>query len=133
MEKEVDVLEMFFHKIIFSYNAEKALKTFSIEHPDVIITDIELEKFDGIDFCKSIRKVNSNIPIIILSKHKNENYLFQVIKLQVIDFVVRPTKIEDLIFALNQTAKHILNHGDITIKLNNCNIYNYKEKNYLKN
>ena len=127
-QRELDILNIFFHKIILTHNAEKALNLFSSQHPDVIITDIELLNSNGIELCKTIRKSNPNIPIIILSKNKSENYLFQVIRLQVIDFVVRPLKSENLIFALNQTAKHIVNHGNITIKLSNDFIYNYKEK-----
>lgn len=46
---EIDILEMFFHKIIFSYTSLKALDIFSKEHPDVIITDIKFEELSGID------------------------------------------------------------------------------------
>ncbi|WP_072682774.1 response regulator transcription factor [Arcobacter sp. LA11] len=126
--KEVSVLEHFFHKIIISHSAERAYKIFSIEHPDVIVTDINLSNINGIDLCKKIRKINHSVPIIILSKEKNEKYLFEAIRIQVIDFVIRPVKIENLIFALNQTAKHIVNHGNVTISLQNGSIYDYHEK-----
>lgn len=132
LDVEIKILEMFFHKIIFSTSAEKAMDILSKDHPDVIITDIELANKNGIDLCKSIRKINPSIPIIILSQNTDKEYLFEIIRLHVIDFVPRPTKAEKLIFALNQTAKHILNHGNINIKLHNGNIYNYKEKTILK-
>lgn len=131
--KELSILEMFFQKITLAHNSKKAFELFSEEHPDVIISDIELENINGIEFCKNIRKINSSIPIIILSEHKDENYLFEVIRLQVIDFVVRPIKVENLIFALNQTAKYIVKDGNISIKLKNGFIYNYKEKTILQN
>lgn len=131
-QKELELLELFFHKIIVSYSAEIALKEYTKEHPDIIITDIELPNSNGIELCKNIRKINSSIPIIILSENKDEKFLFEAIRLQVIDFVVRPVKIESLIFALNQTAKHIVKHGNITMKLNNGTIYNYNEKSIYK-
>lgn len=132
-EKELSILNMFFNKIIFANNSKKALSIFSEEHPDVVISDIDLEFISGIEFCKVIRKVNSSIPIIILSKHTEKNNLFEIIRLQVVDFVVRPIKVENLIYALNQTAKHIVNNGNITIKLSNGFIYSYKEKHIKKN
>lgn len=132
-KKEIEVLEMFFNKIIISYSSKKALDVFSKEHPDVVITDIDFPEISGILLCKEIRQLNHNIPIIIISQNKDEKHLFEAIRLQVIDFVVRPTKVENLIFALNQTAKHVLNHGNVTIKLYNNNIYDYKEKTILKN
>ncbi|MCP4969929.1 MAG: response regulator transcription factor [Arcobacter sp.] len=127
-EKELEILNLFFNEIIFSKKEDKSLKIFSTQHPDIIITDIELNEINGIEFCKKIRKTNPKIPIIILSKNKSEQYLFEAIRLQVIDFIVKPIKIENLIFALNQTAKHIVNHGNLVIKIN-CDIkYDYKEK-----
>lgn len=130
--KEIEILNLFFREVIISHSAEIALKKFNENHPDLIITDIELPNKNGIQFSKDIRKLNPSIPIIIISKHKNEEYLFEVIRLQAIDFIVRPTKINKLIFALNQTAKHIVNYGNITIKLYNKNIYDYKQKMILK-
>ncbi len=111
LDIEIKILEMFFHKLIFSNSAEKAMDILSKDHPDVIITDIELANKNGINFCKDIRKTNPSIPIIILSQNTDKEYLFEIIRLHVIDFVPRPTKVEKLIFALNQTAKYILNYG----------------------
>jgi len=130
--KELQILNLFFNKIIFSHTAERAIKIFSKEHPDVIITDIDLPNENGIIFSKNIRKTNSTIPIIFLSSFKSEALLLEIIRLQAIDFVERPMKVENLIFALNQTAKHVVNHGNISIKLSNGNIYDYKEKTIFK-
>lgn len=126
--KEIDILELFFEKIIILNSAERALKTFVSLRPDVIICDIDLPHINGIEFCKIIRKINSKIPIIILSHKTDKKYLYEMVRLQLIDFVIRPIKPEDFIFALNQTAKHILNHGEIFIKLNNGYTYSYKDK-----
>lgn len=130
--KEIEVLEHFFNKIIISNSAEKAFKEFSQVHPDIVITDIDLPHLNGLELCKNIRKTNPTIPIIILSKDKNEEFLFEAIRIQVIDFIIRPIKIENLIFALNQTAKHMVNHGNVTIQLFNGNIYDYHEKTILE-
>ena len=130
--KETDILNLFFHKILLSHNANRAYKCFCKEHPDVVISDLNLEDSSGLNFCKNIREINPNIPIIILSELKSTEILFEIIRLQVIDFVQRPLKVESLIFALNQTAKHLIQHGNITIELSNNCIYDYKEKIILK-
>lgn len=128
IEKEINILNIFFHKIIFAHSISKAEKLFCEEHPDVIILGIDFPDGNGFDLAKKIRKHNPTIPIIILSSIKDEIYLFSAIRLQVIDYVVRPTKPEDLIFALNLTVKHILNSGNVTIRLSNGHIYDYSEK-----
>jgi len=131
-KKELDILEMFFYKVIISHSHKKSIELFSNEHPDVIISDIEPLELHGLQFCKKTRQINSSIPIIIMSKNKEEDNLFEAIRMQVIDYIVRPTKPDKLIYALNQTAKHIVNHGNITVKLSNNNIYDYKEKTIIK-
>lgn len=130
-EKEKSIFDMFFHKTLLAHTGEKALRIFSSAHPDVIIIDVDIPDMCGFELCKKIRKHNSTIPIIILSANKSEKNLFSAIRLQVIDFVVRPIKSETLIFALNQTAKYILNHGNVTVKLFNGSIYDYKAKSIL--
>lgn len=127
-KKELELLELFFGKVILSTNSEKAIEIFFTENPDVIITDIDIEKNNGIKLCKEIREINNKIPIIILSNLKNEEYLFSAIRLHVVDYILRPTQIKELIYALNHTAKQLVNHGNINIKISNGSNYDYKEK-----
>ena len=127
-EIETNILNMFFNKIVMSYNCEKSYKIYMETHPDIIIIDLDFENNVAINFCKKIRKQNCSIPILILSKNKEERLLFEAIRLQVVDYVVRPIKTENLIYALNETAKRVLNQGGMTVKVNSRLCYNYKEK-----
>jgi len=127
-EKEKNIVKLFFNKITYCNNCKKALKIYSTEHPDVIITNIDFEDNCAVKLCKNIREINHNIPIIILSESRKEENLIEAIRLQVVDYIMKPMKAEDLIVALNQTAKQILNFGDINIKINEKLSYNYKEK-----
>lgn len=43
------------HEVFVTENGVKALKTYNIEHPDVIITDWIMPEMDGIELCKRIR------------------------------------------------------------------------------
>ena len=127
-KKEIDILNLFFKDIIIINSAERALKRFVSLRPDVIICDIELPQMNGIEFCKIIKKINNKIPIIISSKKSKKKYLYEMIRLQIVDFIKKPIKAEEFIFTLNETAKHILNGGNISIKLSNGYIYSYKSK-----
>ena len=127
-QREISTFTFFFNKVLIAHDSKLGLKLFSQEHPDVIISDIDLGPLSGIKICKKIRKLNSKIPIIIFSKLKDEKYLFAAMRIQVIDFIVKPFNNENLIYALNKTAKHIVNYGNIDIRLSNDYIYSYKEK-----
>lgn len=125
---EIDTLNFFFNNIIISHNANRGIKLFKKNNPDIVIVDLYLEDSFGLDFCRNIREINYKIPIIILSELRENNILFEIIRLQVIDFVIRPVNMENLLFSLNQTAKYITQYGNITIKLSNGYVYDYKEK-----
>lgn len=127
-KKEIDILNLFFKDIIIINSAERALKRFVSLRPDVIICDIELPQMNGIEFCKIIKKINNKIPIIISSTKSKKKYLYEMIRLQIVDFIKKPIKAEEFIFILNETAKYILNGGTVSIKLNNGYIYSYKSK-----
>lgn len=64
--------------------------------PDIILTDISMPKVDGLSM---IREVKSEVPqakIIILTGYRDFNYAQEAIKLEAFDFVLKPTKIEEM-------------------------------------
>jgi DNA-binding response OmpR family regulator len=130
---ELNILKFFFNEVTVSHHANRALKIFKKNNQDIIIVDLYLEDSSGLDFCKKIRIINTKLPIIILSHLEENNILFEVIRLQVIDFVLRPIDMENLLFSLNQMAKCITEYGNITIELSNGFVYDYKEKTILQN
>jgi CheY-like chemotaxis protein len=54
-------------EIVACANAEQALKEFHANSFDVVITDVSLPVMSGIDFARSILRVNPQMPIIIAS------------------------------------------------------------------
>ena len=58
--------------------------------------------------------------------------LFEAIRLQLIDFLVKPLDINKFIHALNTTAKHILHHGNVLVSFSDGYLYNYIDKSVKK-
>jgi len=61
------MLSNFFSDIVISVNGEDGLEQFNNSTFDLILTDINMPKMNGIEMIKAIRKISKNIPIIILS------------------------------------------------------------------
>ncbi|WP_408635892.1 ATP-binding protein [Psychrosphaera ytuae] len=53
--------------ITIAEDGVEAVDAFKNHSPDLIFMDIQMPNMDGIDACKSIRKVNTDIPIIALT------------------------------------------------------------------
>jgi YesN/AraC family two-component response regulator len=71
-------------------NGEEALEKLGITQPDIIITDIRMEKMGGIETIKYIREKNSNLPIIIISGYDDFSYVKSALKYQVSDYLLKP-------------------------------------------
>lgn len=86
---------------------------------DIILTDIELNGQSGLEFTKYIRTLDKEIPIIVMSAYTEKDYLLDAIKLQLIDYLVKPVDFDSLFNTLKNSAKTILNNGSFCIEFNN--------------
>jgi len=88
--------ELVFKKVYVAVDGVEALKLYKEHKPHLIITDIKMEKMDGIALTKEIRKDNKSIPIVIISAHTEVELLLQSIPLNLIDYIVKPLNQEKL-------------------------------------
>lgn len=107
VEDNITMLNYLFKKLNEKYNTYaalngndalkklKELKTL----PDLIITDIMMDKLDGYDFAKIISKSSSysHIPFIFLSSKAAFNDKLHGLKLGAIDYVLKPFSISELL------------------------------------
>lgn len=132
-EKEIplsikNALKIFTKKVFFANNIRTATTIYNRINPHIIISEVEINNQKCFDFLHNIREYNHIIPIIVTSKNKDEKILMESIRLQLIDFLEKPLKIEEFIFALNNTAKHVLHFGNVNITFADNIKYNYIAK-----
>jgi len=124
-----NTLKIFFKDIYYTNNFDEAMTIYNEKHPDIIISEAYTN--DGrtiLPLLQNIREYNYLIPIIITTSHKEEKTLFDAIRLQPVDFLVKPLSVNNFIYPLNKAAKHILNHGNIVVPLCKDSRYNYIDK-----
>jgi DNA-binding response OmpR family regulator len=86
--------------VYISSNIEEAKKIIEKETIDIIILDIELGAFSGIDFCKNLKqnRETKNIPIIMITaKFINTDDIVDGFNVGADDYVTKPFKINILI------------------------------------
>jgi len=101
------LLKIFVNQVIHVTTIDDAKKSLKNDHVDLIISDIKLKNENGIDFIRDIRVTNTEIPIIIISGHKDEEFLFRSIPLRLTAYLLKPIKYEDLIDALRRCAEKL--------------------------
>lgn len=122
------ILDIFFRKSFHTNSIINANQIYEKNFPKTVIVDINLNESNGISFIKDLRKKNKNLPILIITNNKEIDNLLEAIKLNLINYILKPLDINKLINALNLCAKQILNSGEVITIINQNTKYDYVEK-----
>ena len=119
----IEVLELFFQKVDAAENGLEAIEKFSLDTYDVLIFDISMPHMDGLEAIKEIRKENKKIPIIILSAHTEQEYLWRAVELKITKFITKPCNKDILLEALEQAALELVDFNTV-VHLTTKHLYN---------
>lgn len=115
-----DFLFIYFKEIYETDSSEEALEFFKRYSPDLVLMDINIKGINGIEVIKKIRLINSKTKIIIMSAHKDEEYLFSAIELNVSFYLVKPVKSDQLRTAILKTIEELKEKSILYLKNNYC-------------
>jgi len=57
------------YRVVTARSGEEAMAVFSASPPQLIITDLRMEKMNGLNLYEAIRKINTSIPVLIITAH----------------------------------------------------------------
>ena len=134
-ENGVEYLQNYFQNIYEANNALSALKLYETIKPNIIITDIQMPKLNGLEFVKRVRQKDKKVQVIIITAFSDKDYLFKAIELQLVKYLVKPIKekeLEEALFlcveAIENDSSNIINLGkDIIFDLFNKTLLVDKE------
>ena len=75
--------------------------------PDIIITDIKMPEVDGLTMLRDIKDKVPDSKIIILTGHRDFDYVHEAIKIGAFDFLLKPSKIEELTAVIARAVKEL--------------------------
>ena len=80
-------------------NSNEAISYFNKYNPDLVILDVWLSnsKLDGIEILKEFKKINNNVPVIIISGHGTVDLAVSAIKNGAYDFLEKPFNSDKLV------------------------------------
>ena len=77
-------------------NGEDALEKIEVLEPDLVLTDIKMPYMDGLTLAGRIRQKYPSIKMVIFSGFDDFEYAKQAIKLNVIEYILKPVNVEEL-------------------------------------
>ncbi len=127
----VEILEMFFQKVVGVSDGKKALEELECNSYDVLLFDICMPNMDGLEAISEIRKVNSKIPIIVLSAHTEHEYLWRAIELKITKFLTKPFEKDILLEALENVSLELVDNNILKDITTTCR-YDFCKKRVIK-
>jgi DNA-binding response OmpR family regulator len=126
--KVTEALKIKSKKVFSATSVEDAIELYKTAKPDIIITEVILNKSSGLDFINNLRKVNSTIPIIVISSSTKVEHLLKSIRLNLIDYILKPINIKQLRTALQRSVSSLFQNALVEIEFLNGTKYNYQKK-----
>jgi len=74
---------------------------------DLIISDIQMPKMNGVEFAQKVREINADQTIVILSAYTDKEYLLELINIGISKFITKPIAYDKLLDVLYKESKNI--------------------------
>lgn len=113
------LLSKFFKNIYTAVDGQDGLEQF-LEKKDeinIIISDINMPKLNGIEMVKKIREEQHDIPVIYTTAYSDNDYLFESIKLKIYDYIIKPIDVRALLNSISDLSQ-ILYHEELITEQN---------------
>ncbi|MEZ8094017.1 response regulator transcription factor [Photobacterium swingsii] len=118
-----DYMELEGFEFDFAYNGLTGRDLALTNHYDIILTDLNMPKMDGIDVCQSLRDKGVTTPVLMLTARDTLNDKLTGFAAGSDDYLVKPFAMDELkvrLLALVRRSKGVvtrLSIGDLTVDL----------------
>ena len=87
------------HVVFLAEDAYTAIDIFKKHEPDLVITDIIMPKSTGLDLLDSIKNINPDVPVIIMTGEPTVETAKDAVKSSALDYIIKPVNKESLLRA----------------------------------
>ncbi len=108
-------LNRMFHRLYEASDGQEGYELYKIHKPDIILTDINMPKLDGLSLAKKIRKDDKDTKIIVSTAFSDKDYLLDAIELQLEKYIIKPLTSRNLIPALSKAVEGMKDKKDFKI------------------
>jgi len=107
-ESTLSALDIFFQDITIAVDGEDGLNAFRKGNFDIIITDINMPKMNGIDMVYKIREVDEDVTIIVLSAYDDKMYCDEITRAGISGYILKPIDLNKFIDIMVEAVDRIL-------------------------
>ena len=112
IDDEIDLLQSHIiflkekgYEISSCNNGNDALKLINENLYDIILLDENMPGISGIQILKSIKKINQNLKVIMITKSEEENIMEEAIGKEISDYLIKPVNPNQILLSLKKNLK----------------------------
>lgn len=95
------------YKIFTATDGQEALEKAKSIHPDMVLLDIKMPKANGLQALKELKKIDANLPVIIITGYNSVEIAIEAIKLGACDYILKPFPKEQVLNAIEKGLKPV--------------------------
>ncbi len=99
---------------IEAHDGRKAIDVYKAERPSAILLDLKMPQMDGIETLQELKKIDPDVPIIIITGYADIPTAVNTIKLGAYDFLTKPPQVDKLILILERAIENYELHKALT-------------------
>lgn len=103
-----NILSKFFNNIIIASNGEDAFELLKTSPKiDLIISDINMPKMDGLEFLEKLRYIDSKIPFIFVTARDEPDKMLRAIQLDIDNYILKPINLQNLLAVIDKIVEKL--------------------------
>ena len=96
------------YEVITVFDGQEVKNQLAQQVPDIIVSDIMMPYFSGIELIDYVRnELHSGVPIIIISSAGNEENVLSAFELGANDFIAKPVSPSELLVRVNRELQKV--------------------------
>jgi len=99
-----------FASFFIENNGKSGIERYLKLAPDLVITDITMPELNGLEMAKELKKINPDVPIIILSAYSEKEKLLSAIDVGVMKYFIKPFDPDELLEYIKEISKKLKNN-----------------------
>ena len=111
LQKETEILlNNIFKSVTTADDGEAALMTYrtaEVNSFDIVLTDVQMPRMDGLTLIQLLRNDNPNQIIIVLSAHDDADFFIKSIELNVFSYILKPLSLTQLSDVLSRVTREL--------------------------
>ena len=84
------------HQTVAYASGQKALDNLLTHSPQLVITDLRMDKVGGLDILRECRQTLPQTPVILITAYKTVETALEAMKLGAYDYITKPFKVDEL-------------------------------------